>query len=143
MHKKKSKDFKLTDTELEYMNILWKLGEGSVNDVLQNLDPHKKLAYTSVATILRVLEQKKILKSRKEGRGHIFAPLFSKADYEVATLGLVTKAVFENTPSALVLRLIDQEGISKEDLKRIKNFIEERLEEWISSISFIASFRFC
>jgi predicted transcriptional regulator len=58
---KKSRDESklLTETELELMTILWKLGEGSVNDVLAELPQGRDLAYTSVSTILRILEQKK------------------------------------------------------------------------------------
>ncbi len=57
----------LTKVELELMTILWRLGEGSVTHVLGELPDGRDLAYTSVSTILRILEQKKILKARKEG----------------------------------------------------------------------------
>ena len=47
----------LTETELELMTLLWKLGEGAVNDVMDALPPQRRLAYTSVSTMLRILEQ--------------------------------------------------------------------------------------
>ena len=56
----------LTKTELELMNLLWDLGEGSVRDVMAALPQDRDLAYTSVSTILRILEKKEFLKSRKE-----------------------------------------------------------------------------
>ena len=68
----------LTEVELELMTALWKLGEGSVADVLETLPKERKLAYTSVSTILRILEQKKVLKARKEGRGHVYVPMLEK-----------------------------------------------------------------
>ncbi len=67
----------LTETELELMTPLWKMGEGSVNDILAKLPKERKLAYTSVSTIIRILEQKEVVASRKEGRGHIYFPLIS------------------------------------------------------------------
>lgn len=121
------KEIKLTETELEFTMILWELGEGTVNDVLKKLPPSRELAYTSVATILRLLEQKKVLESRKEGRGHIFTPLISKEDYQRTAIDHVVKAVFENTPSALVLRLVASEKMSKDELERIKQILDKRL----------------
>src|SRR5688500_10987642 len=123
--KSTSSNVRLTETELEFMSILWKLGEGTVNDVLSATP--RELAYTSVATILRLLEQKKILKSRKEGRGHIFTPVVSKAQYEESSLRHIVKNVFDNAPSALVMRLVSDEKISEDEMKQIKKFIEERL----------------
>ena len=66
MKKTKTTEAKLlTETELELMTILWKLGEGSVADVIALLPKERALAYTSVSTILRILEQKEILTTRK------------------------------------------------------------------------------
>lgn len=89
----------LTETELELMTILWKLGEGSVSEVLEQLSQERDLAYTSVSTILRILEQKGILDTRKEGRGHIYTPLVTKSDYEIRTVKHVVDRVFNGTPS--------------------------------------------
>jgi predicted transcriptional regulator len=117
----------LTETELELMNFLWKLGEGSVNDVLAELPPSRQLAYTSVSTILRILEQKKILGSRKEGRGHIYFPKLSKSEYETATIKNVVSKVFNGAPLALVRQLLDTNKLSAEDLKEMKKLLDERI----------------
>ena len=79
---KVSDDKMLTEVELELMTILWSLSEGSVADVIERLPKNRNLAYTSVSTILRILEQKGTLKARKEGRGHIYMPLVSKESDE-------------------------------------------------------------
>ncbi len=128
---KKSKireEVKLTATELEFMNILWALEEGGVNDVRDQLPSSRELAYTSVATILRLLEQKKVLKSRKQGREHIFTPQISKHEYERSALNQVVRSVFDNTPSALVLRLLSNSEIPKEEMETIRKLIDERLD---------------
>ena len=67
MRKRKSNEF-LTEVELEFMTELWKLGEGSVRDILACLPPERKLAYTSCATIMRILDEKGFVDSRKEGK---------------------------------------------------------------------------
>ena len=94
----KSKESRLlTETELELMTIVWKLGEGSVADVIAYLPKGRDLAYTSVSTILRILEQKEVLGARKEGRGHVYFPLLQKEDYEARTLKHVVEKVFDGT----------------------------------------------
>jgi predicted transcriptional regulator len=114
----------LTETELELMNHLWKLGEGSVNDVLERLPAERDLAYTSVSTILRILEQKGILFTRKEGRGHIYVPLLQKSDYEARAVKHMVDRVFDGTPIALIRQLLDSGGLKESDLKELKNLIQ-------------------
>lgn len=118
----------LTGTELELMTHLWKMGEGSVGDILERLPRERKLAYTSVSTIIRILEQKEVVGSRKEGRGHIYFPRISKPDYEALSIqNLVTK-VFDGAPTAAVRRLLDASNLSNDDLKEIKKLLEKRLK---------------
>ncbi len=128
MKKKKAKGFEgklLTETELELMTILWRLGEGSVSDVLQQLPKERELAYTSVSTILRILEQKGVLIARKEGRGHIYIPRVKKSDYEARTVQHVVDRVFDGTPMALVRQLLDTVKLNENDLKELKNLIDQ------------------
>ena len=124
--KNKAADTKLlTETELELMTIIWKLGEGSVSDVIEQLPKKRDLAYTSVSTILRILEQKEILKTRKEGRGHIYMPQLKKSDYEAKTVRHVVDRVFDGTPIALVRQLLDSVKLDDADLKELKNLIDK------------------
>ena len=126
MRKTKTKtadDKMLTDVELELMTILWKLGEGSVADVIQGLSRSRDLAYTSVSTILRILEQKGIVTTRKEGRGHIYIPALKKTEYEAKAVKHVVDRVFEGTPIALVKQLLDTGDLTEEDMRELKSLI--------------------
>jgi predicted transcriptional regulator len=115
----------LTETELELMTILWKLNEGSVSDVIEHLPKERDLAYTSVSTIMRILEQKGVLKTRKEGRGHIYTPQLKKSDYEAKTVKHVVDRVFDGTPMALVRQLLDTVKLDESDLKELKKLIDK------------------
>jgi predicted transcriptional regulator len=117
----------LTEVELELMALLWKRGEGSVSDVLAELPKDRKLAYTSVSTILRILEQKGVVSTRKEGRGHVYVPRLSKAAYEKRALKHVVARVFDGAPVALVKQLLNSD-IGAEDLEEIKKLIEARAQ---------------
>ena len=116
----------LTDVELELMSIVWDQGEAKVKDILAALPPGRPLAYTSVSTILRILEKKGVLASRKEGRAHVYYPLVAKSDYEVISLQHLVDNVFSGTPSSLVRCLLDQEEVANEELERIYAILETR-----------------
>lgn len=123
--KASSQDKLLTETELELMTILWRLGEGAVADVMAELPKERELAYTSVSTIMRILEQKQVLKARKVGRGHIYVPELKKSEYEARTVKHVVERVFEGTPVALVKQLLDTVKLDDSDLAELKSLIKK------------------
>ena len=125
MKSKKIPEKLLTETELEFMSVIWRLGQATVNDVLQSLPPERKVAYTSVSTILRILEQKEILRAHKEGRGHIYTPLESKSEYEARTLKHVVSKVFDGTPVALVRQLLGSVKINADEITELKNLLHK------------------
>lgn len=116
----------LTAVELELMTILWRLGEASVNEILQALPPERDLAYTSVSTMIRILEQKGVVRSRKEGRGHVYLPVLDKSSYEAISVQHLVETVFEGTPSALVRRLLEAEDLSEDDLSSIRSLLDRQ-----------------
>jgi predicted transcriptional regulator len=116
----------LTDVELELMTILWRLGEGTVNAVLEELPAERPLAYTSVSTILRILEKKGVVATRKQGRGHVYVPRVSKQDYEARSLRRLLSSVFDGAPTALVRCLVESERLSPDDLRAIRGLLQTK-----------------
>lgn len=114
----------LTETELELMNIIWKLEQATVAEVMAHLPKDRELAYTSVSTIMRILEQKGVLRARKEGRGHMYIPILQKSDYESKTVKHVVERVFDGTPVNLVRQLLDSVHLDEGDLKELKKLID-------------------
>jgi predicted transcriptional regulator len=127
MRKAKAKDSsdekRLTDVELELMTILWTLGEGNVAQVIAALPPGRALAYTSVSTVLRILEGKGFLSTRREGRGHIYIPMLSKHDYEARAVKDVVNRVFQGVPVAMVRQLLENVRLSDEDLRELRALV--------------------
>ena len=115
----------LTEVELEMMTILWSLEGATVNEVLERLPRGRELAYTSVSTILRILEQKKMVGSRKEGRGHRYFAKIKKAEYEAVSVHHLVTNVFGNEPVALVRRLLGTPGVSEAEIQQIKDLLNE------------------
>lgn len=127
MRKKKSTNL-LTEVELEFMNELWALGQGSVRDVLDRLPPERNLAYTSGATILRILDDKGYVESQKDGKTLIYTPLLEKDRYQARSLQNLSRTLFDDTPATLVARLVDDAGLSEADLEEIRALVERRLQ---------------
>lgn len=114
----------LTEAELEFMTALWKLGQGSVNDVIAALPAGRHPAYTTVSTILRILEQKGMVKARKEGRGHVYIPTLEKSEYEARTLRHVVNDVFDGAPLALARQLLKHNKLSAAELDELRALLD-------------------
>ena len=108
MKKKKKNNF-LTVVELEFMTHLWGLGHATVRDILDRLAPDRNLAYTSGATIMRILEQKNFVTSSKRGKALVYCPLLAKDAYQARSLRDMSEKLFDNAPVSLVARLVDPE----------------------------------
>jgi predicted transcriptional regulator len=126
MRQKKKNEF-LTEVELEFMSELWALGTGTVRDVLAQLAPERNLAYTSAATILRIMEQKGFVSSEKRGKTFVYQPLLAKNAYQSKTLRNLSDKLFDGTPATLVARLVDDHGMSEEALEEIRALVDRRL----------------
>jgi predicted transcriptional regulator len=119
----------LTEVELELMNAVWNLGECTVKDVQEALPKDRDLAYTSVATVMKILEQKGALKSEKKERAHTYQPLVSRSDYEAMSLNHLRANVFGGDPTSMVMRLLNESGISQKEMETIRSMIDERLKD--------------
>lgn len=117
----------LTEVELEFMNVVWEKGGGSVRDILAVLNGKQQRAYTSVATVLKILEQKGFLTSEMVDRSLRYRPLIPKASYQKRTLQVLSNKLFDDTPSALVARLVDDESLSDETLEEIRELVNRKL----------------
>jgi predicted transcriptional regulator len=116
----------LTATELEMMNVIWRLGPCTVSQVQDDLRPERDLAYTSVSTIIRILEQKGFVTSSKVGRGHLYSSAMTKHDYQAVSLEHVVKQVFDDTPSLLVQRLLDSNSLTENELAEIRALVRRK-----------------
>ena len=126
--RQKKKSELLTEVELEFMTQLWALGAGTVSDVLGQLPEGRDLAYTSAATILRILEQKEFVTSRNDGKRHVFKPTLAKDAYQTRSLKDLSIKLFDDAPVSLVARLVNDEELSEEALEKIRALVDRRLK---------------
>jgi predicted transcriptional regulator len=116
----------LTSREMDVMNVLWKLGSGTVSEVQKGLKV--ELAYTTVLTILRTLERKGHLRHEEEGRAHRYVPLVEKAEAQEGAVRRVTRKLFSGSPELLMAHLLKEKGLSEAQLRRLRTLVDERLK---------------
>ena len=127
--RQKKNNMILTEVELEFMNAVWQINGGTVREVMAQLAADRDLAYTSASTILRILEQKKFLSSERSEKSFIYKPLIEKEEYQSTYLMNVSQKLFDNTPSALVARLVDDENLTEDMLAEMRELLDQRLEK--------------
>ncbi len=110
---------RLSRGELEVMDALWRLGEGTVQDVCDSLE--RELAYTTVMTTMRLLHaRKKVLQRIKSGRAHVYRPLVTRDEVSRSILSDLKGVLFRGRVPSLVLNLLEEESLSSADLKALQ-----------------------
>lgn len=123
--KKETESRLLTAAELEIMNQVWRLGSASVRQTMEALGSDRKVAYTTVATILKILENKGFLKSRKHYGVLCYTPKIARGSYESVSVRHLVNNVFQGVPSALVNRLLEEEDWSPEELQALRDRLRQ------------------
>ncbi|PID95475.1 MAG: transcriptional regulator [Bacteroidetes bacterium] len=116
---------KLTQQEEMVMKSIWQIGLGAVRDFIEVLpEPHPP--YTTVASIVKNLEKKGYLSSRKFGNTYVYLPIVTEEKYKARFLSNFVNDYFENSYQKLVSFFAKDERISAEELKEIVNIIEKK-----------------
>jgi predicted transcriptional regulator len=119
----------LTPAELRLMWILWTRGESAVSDLVAAMAEHSPLAYTSVLTTVRILEQKGYVTHRQQGRAFLYSPCVAEQEASRSEIRHVLERFFGNSRERLVLSLLGDEELSGEELQRLKAAISAAPEE--------------
>lgn len=123
------KSITLTEAELRLMKILWQRGESAVNDLVAAMPDGETLAYNSVLTTVRILEQKGYVDHRQEGRAFIYRPCVAEHEASRSEVRHVLNRFFGNSRERLLLSLLGDEEVSSEELQRLKEAIQNAAED--------------
>jgi predicted transcriptional regulator len=115
----------LTEAELRLMKILWRRGESAVNDLVAAMPNGETLAYNSVLTTIRILEQKGYVEHRQEGRAFVYRPCVAEEEASRSEVRHLMGRFFGNSRERLLLSLLGDDEISAEELQRLKDAIRE------------------
>lgn len=113
----------LTKREMDIMSVLWELGEATVNEVRDRVDPN--LAYTGISSMIRTLETKGYVSHRRgEGKTHVYFPVIEREAAGESALGRVLDKIYGGSPIKLLAHLVDQHRLSDKDLARMRDLLK-------------------
>jgi BlaI family transcriptional regulator, penicillinase repressor len=120
-------EISFTERELDVMGVLWEIGGATVAEVRERLQD--ALAYTTVLTVLRTLEEKGYVDHVEEGKAYRYHPLVQRQEAGSSVLKRMMRKLFKDSPELLLTHLVSDRGLSDAELRRMQKLLEERLEE--------------
>src|SRR5580704_12971520 len=123
------KSITLTEAELRLMKILWLRGESQVSDLVAAMPDGEALAYNSVLTTVRILEQKGYVDHRQEGRAFVYRPCVAEHEASRSEVRHVLSRFFGNSHERLLLSLLGDDNLSPQELERLKEAIRDAGED--------------
>ena len=118
---------RFTARELDIMRVLWEHGPSTVAEVREAL--HDELAYNTVLTMLRLMEEKGQVERTQEGRAHRYAPVAERAAVGRSALRQIAERLFDGSREALLLGLVDQGDLTDDELRRMRDLLAERIDK--------------
>ena len=122
----KTKKPVLTDQELEIMKIVWQRGTATVRDVYEELLKTRKIAYTTVMTMMGILEQKGRLTKTPRDRAYVYSPTEPQGEVVGNMVQEFIKRVFDGSAKPLLVHLAENRKISQKELNEISDLLKKR-----------------
>lgn len=114
----------LTDAESRVMVVLWQHGAATVAEVVTGLKRKRSVSYSTVQTILRILEGKGYVSHRKVGRAFIYRPRVDERQARRRALRHLMRRLFNGSPSLLVLNVLEDERLDEDERARVRKLIQ-------------------
>jgi predicted transcriptional regulator len=122
----KPKIHRLGDLQLRIMKVLWERGEATVSDVHQAVSGERRLAYTTVATMLRKMEARGLVNHRLEGRSFFYRALVPAEAVSQGMADHLLDRLFEGSLANMVRHLLTTREVSRQELSKLEKLIAER-----------------
>jgi len=116
----------LTDQELEIMKIVWVRGSATVRDVYEELLKRRKIAYTTVMTMMGILEQKGHLKKSADERAYLYTPAQPQREVVGNMVHDFLKRVFNGSAKPLLIQLVEDKKLTPDELDEIRKLLKEK-----------------
>lgn len=116
---------RLGDLQLSILEVLWRLNEAAVSQIHEKLGASRKLAYTTVATMLRKMEARGLVAHREEGRAFLYRPLVSANEVSRSVGNHLVQRLFEGSLAGAVSHLLQTREVSREELDQLTELIKQ------------------
>ncbi len=114
----------LTDAEAEVMAVLWQLRSASVGEVVAAMNANRSVTYSTVQTMLRILETKGYVTHDKGARAFVYQPVVDQGQARRRALRHLARRLFEGSPSLLVMNVLEDEELDASERDRLRKLIE-------------------
>ena len=115
----------LTKTEERVMQIMWGLKKAFVKDIIEELPDDPKPPYNTISSVIRILVSKGYVNYKAYGKTYEYFPTISKAEYRKIKIQKIMSGYFGNSPASLVSHIVNEEKLSREEIKQLKDLIEK------------------
>jgi predicted transcriptional regulator len=122
----------LTRQELQIMKVVWELGNATVKEVCDTMSQKKPVAYTTILTLMGILEEKGALNHTRAGRAFVYRPVLSRQQATRNQVRDVINRFFGGRPDALVEDILENETIAADKMDAVKNLVESRKENLVA-----------
>lgn len=119
----------LTDSERKLLEVLWKCKEASVREVTDELSKKSPVAYTTVLTLLGLMEKKGLVSHRQEGRAFIYSAAVSRSEALAKAVEHLLKQFFNGSPQVLAQHLVEQHEVDPAELEALKQLVDAAPEK--------------
>lgn len=114
-----------SDLELQVLSVLWRSGPSTVRQVLEKMPDRKKRSYTTILTVLQLMEGKKLVTHTNEGRAHVYRPAVTRKQVLGPLLRNMVTRVFGGSPTEAFQHLLSETDVSDEELETIRKLIDK------------------
>jgi predicted transcriptional regulator len=118
-----------TPGELRLLQVLWRIREGSIEDIVNASDENPSPNYKTVQTWLRIMEGKGQVEHRQEGRAFVFRPLLSRGEVHKLSIRHLLTKYFTGSRTELLMELLSDKRISREELRQLEDLVRNRRRE--------------
>lgn len=122
----------LTRQELQIMKEVWKLGSATVKDVCSAISQRKPTAYTTILTLMGILEEKGALAHSRPGRAYVYKPLLSKRQATRNQINDVLARFFDSSPQKLIEYVVENEIVGSEQLENVRSLLDSGRENQVA-----------
>jgi BlaI family transcriptional regulator, penicillinase repressor len=116
----------LTENEMEVMKVLWQTGPIKVGELLEQLPRSPKPAYTSLITLLQMMEKKGHVKHVREGKAFVYYPILQKKEFLKAEFVRMARHFFDGSAGSLVMNLVDEHRLTPEEIQELRDRLEAK-----------------
>ncbi len=122
----------LTRQELQIMKVVWELKNATVKEVCDAMSQTKAVAYTTILTLMGILEEKGALVHTRSGRAFVYSPLLSRQQATRNQIRDVIARFFDGKPEGMIEDILENETIAAEKLEALRSLVESRQENLVA-----------